>query len=368
MARTLKTDQSFFKSQMKMINQQERQKCRRIVSNEGGISTAHPYSNSETWCIRIVTGCSNGIRFRFNKFDLADNCRGDNVQLEWDGDSKFICQENSTGVGPEPVMILNFSSNSDGIGYGFDFEWSCEVAQTDLFGHMARSQISEVQSEVFDRLVLESESTEPSEPTFSPIVDLGAIVSLYGESNPEIELLDAPKNMGNMTEVSMTELFAPLGDHERGNKGKGATDSKNKGGVKTTEAPETTLMSPIDKPKDFVEAANQAVQSILDFDKSEISDSQLQRVERMEKNLVRLIEQISKGNDRNGKQRDCVMADHWGESNLMKLSQQNINIDKFRELLASYIDHRFGECRHSGLWAKKRAEKQFRRLQKMDLN
>ena len=96
-----------------IIDTIQRQKCRRIASNQGGISTAHPYSNSETWCIRIVTGtcflefeisrflsavlkhvtgCSNGIRFRFNKFDLADNCRGDNVQLEWDGDSKFICQ------------------------------------------------------------------------------------------------------------------------------------------------------------------------------------------------------------------------------------------------------------------------------------
>ena len=202
-------------------------------------------------------------------------------------------------------MILNFSSNSDGVGYGFDFEWSCEVAATqpDMFGHMARSQISEVQSEVFDHLVPDEyleESTEPSEPTFSPVVDLGAIVSLYGESNPEIELLDAPKNMGNMTEVSMTELFAPLGDHERGNKGKGGKDTgkggkdgKSKGGVKTTAAPETTIMSPIDKPKDFVDAANQAVQSILDFN-DEISDSQQQRVERMEKNLIRLIEQIAK--------------------------------------------------------------------------
>ena len=201
-------------------------------------------------------------------------------------------------------MILNFSSNSDGVGYGFDFEWSCEVAATqpDLFGHMARSQISEVQSEVFDHLVSEEyleEST--SEPIFSPVVDLGAIVSLYGESNPEIELLDAPKNMGNMTEVSMTELFGPLGDHERGNKGKGdrggkgGKGGKSQDGVQTTTSPETTIMSPIDKPKDFVDAANQAVQSILDFD-DEISDSQQQRVERMEKNLVRLIEQIAKVN------------------------------------------------------------------------
>ena len=197
-------------------------------------------------------------------------------------------------------MILNFSSNNDRVGYGFDFEWSCEVAaaQPDMFGHMARSQISEVQSQVFDHLVPDEyleESTEPSEPTFSPVVDLGAIVSLYGESNPEIELLDAPKNMGNMTEVSMTELFGPLGDHERGNKGKGGKDGKSKGGVKTTAAPETTLMSPIDKPKDFVDAANQAVQSILNFN-DEISDSQQQRVERMEKNLIRLIEQIAKVN------------------------------------------------------------------------
>ena len=197
-------------------------------------------------------------------------------------------------------MILNFSSNNDRVGYGFDFEWSCEVAaaQQDMFGHMARSQISEVQSQVFDHLVPDEyleESTEPSEPTFSPVVDLGAIVSLYGESNPEIELLDAPKNMGNMTEVSMTELFGPLGDHERGNKGKGGKDGKSKGGVKTTAAPETTLMSPIDKPKDFVDAANQAVQSILNFN-DEISDSQQQRVERMEKNLIRLIEQIAKVN------------------------------------------------------------------------
>jgi len=195
-------------------------------------------------------------------------------------------------------MILNFSSNSDRVGYGFDFEWSCEAAaaQPDMFGHMARSQISEVQSEVFDHLVPDEyleESTEPLEPTFSPVVDLGAIVSLYGESNPELELLDAPKNMGNMTEVSMTELFGPLGDHERGNKGKGGKDGKSKGGVKTTAAPETTIMSPIDKPKDFVDAANQAVQSILDFN-DEISDSQQQRVERMEKNLIRLIEQIAK--------------------------------------------------------------------------
>ena len=197
-------------------------------------------------------------------------------------------------------MILNFSSNNDRIAYGFDFEWSCEPdAQPDLFGHMARSQISEVESEVFDHLSPEKyleESTEPAEPSFSPVVDLGAIVSLYGDSNPEIELLDAPKNMGNMTEVSMTELFAPLGDHERGNKGKGGKGGKGgktESGTKTTRAPETTIMSPIDKPKDFVDAANQAVQSILNFN-DEISDSQQQRVERMEKNLVRLIEQIAK--------------------------------------------------------------------------
>ena len=39
-----------------IIDTKKRQKCRRIASNQGGISTAHPYSNSETWCIRIVTG------------------------------------------------------------------------------------------------------------------------------------------------------------------------------------------------------------------------------------------------------------------------------------------------------------------------
>ena len=50
------------------------------------------YNLIQSAVLKHVTGCSDGIRFRFNKFDLADNCRGDNVQLEWDGDSKFICQ------------------------------------------------------------------------------------------------------------------------------------------------------------------------------------------------------------------------------------------------------------------------------------
>jgi len=78
-------------------------KCRRIVANRGGVSSAHPYSNNENYCIRIVTTC-NQIKYTFHKVKLNGDCFGssgtsgvgDRIQLKYGRIRTNICT-NQTG-------------------------------------------------------------------------------------------------------------------------------------------------------------------------------------------------------------------------------------------------------------------------------
>ena len=90
------------------------------------------------------------------------------------------------------------------------------------------------------------------------------------------------------------------------------------------------------QPADFADAAGLALSQVFNIDAGST-----ERVGHAQAKLVRLVQQIAKGVDRRGKLRDCVKADQWGQANLNKLVDLNLTVDKLRELMGSYIDHRF---------------------------
>ena len=90
------------------------------------------------------------------------------------------------------------------------------------------------------------------------------------------------------------------------------------------------------QPADFADAAGLALSQVFNID-----EGSTERVSHAQAKLVRLVQQIAKGVDRRGKLRDCVKADQWGQANLNKLVDLNLTVDKLRELMGSYIDHRF---------------------------
>lgn len=275
----------------------EKAKCKKIVSDTGAVQSAHPYSNREQWCIRIVTGCEQ-IDYRFSSFDV-DDCTADQLTFEFDDQSITLCDALSGSL-ETSTFNVKFNTDDSGVAHGFDFSWSCAESTT-----------------------TSTTTTSTSTTTIPATLSFTAVAS--------IDPIDLQKSQ------------------------------------KITE------------PADFADAAGAAVNQI--FQVNGASAQITARVTHANKKLIRLVQQIAKGNDRRGKQRDCVKADQWGQANLNALVDLNLTIGKLRRLMASYIDHRFvreflfdfingymyrfGNCRHSGKWAKKRAEMQFRKIEKL---
>ena len=255
MARSLRDPDLFAK-----LSSEKESKCKKIVSDTGAVQSAHPYSNGEHWCIRIVTGCEQ-IDYRFESLEL-DDCKADELTFEFDNQSVTVCDA-LRGSLETSTFNVKFSTDDNGIAHGFDFSWSCV------------------------------DSTTISTPT---------------TSMPTTRTTPEPATL-SFTALASIDLAELQKAHK------------------------------INEPADFADAAGAAVNQIFQVDGA--SAQLTERVTHANKKLIRLVQQIAKGNDRRGKQRDCVKADQWGQANLNALVDLNLTVGKLRRLMASYIDHRF---------------------------
>ena len=120
MARSLRDRNLFDKLSQK---KPKSEKCKKIVSDNGAVQSAHPYSNDEDWCIKIVTSCDE-IHYEFGEMNL-DNCENDQLSFEYDGKTISFC----TGIESTlrtNAFFVHFKSDNTGTAHGFDFTWSCD--------------------------------------------------------------------------------------------------------------------------------------------------------------------------------------------------------------------------------------------------
>ena len=81
--------------------------CRRVVGHKGGISSAHPYSPGEKWCVKFVTQCQNvAVKFTKIKFEKTD-CEEEFLRISWDTHEKKLCNEDSAGSDWMDKKVLN---------------------------------------------------------------------------------------------------------------------------------------------------------------------------------------------------------------------------------------------------------------------
>ena len=81
--------------------------CRRVVGHKGGLSSAHPYSPGEKWCVKFVTQCQNvAVKFTKIKFAKTD-CEEEFLRISWGTHEKTLCDEDSAGSNWMDKKVLN---------------------------------------------------------------------------------------------------------------------------------------------------------------------------------------------------------------------------------------------------------------------
>jgi len=104
--------------------------CQIIRGNNGEISSQHPYSGGEDWCIWVKSRCQTGLLLTAKKLELT-NCTSDILTISTKDESHSFC--NLDGLLPprqlhylEGEFILEFKSGMTSSDYGFDVSWKCE--------------------------------------------------------------------------------------------------------------------------------------------------------------------------------------------------------------------------------------------------
>ncbi|CBY08985.1 unnamed protein product [Oikopleura dioica] len=104
--------------------------CHVINGNHGEISSQHPYSGGEDWCIWVRSRCQTGLLLTAKKLKLT-NCTSDMLTIFTKDESISLCKQHAIlplsqrhYSGGE--FILEFKSGVTSSGYGFDVSWQCD--------------------------------------------------------------------------------------------------------------------------------------------------------------------------------------------------------------------------------------------------
>ncbi|CAG5098944.1 Oidioi.mRNA.OKI2018_I69.XSR.g16110.t1.cds [Oikopleura dioica] len=105
--------------------------CNRIRGEHGEISSQHPYSGGENWCIWVKSQCQAGLILTVNQLELT-NCTTDVLTISTKQDTINFCQGEvriPEQHFPDREFILEFKSGKMSGDYGFDVAWRCSIKE-----------------------------------------------------------------------------------------------------------------------------------------------------------------------------------------------------------------------------------------------